>query len=478
MHATPFRIGCRWGWDELPFPKRATTLCPDIRQEMSIRYVGNHSAAAVVRRIMAVLLVLLLARGRAAAADWPHWRGPQRNDITLENSGWKDGRWADEKPIWETKVGEGSTSPLIAGGRLYVIGWEGGEDHVRSLETKTGEPVWNVSYKCPRYARHAVGDEEAYSGPTSTPEYDADTGFLYTLSCDGDLNCWDTGARGKRVWVINLYDRFRVRQRPASKLEKDDLRDYGYTTAPYVYGDWLIVEVGAEAGNLMAFDKRTGERRWVSEYHGPAGHTGGLAPITVERVPCLAVLTLLDLLIVRLDPGNEGKTVAQYPWKSAWANNVLTPTVQGDCVLISSWHSHKSICKLKITLRGAERQWEQPYASHVGSPVVHGGHVYMACERLLCLDGKTGRLVWEGGAYGNGGACIVTGDGMLIVWSDSGRVTLVESAQGSPKQYRQLARIARVFAGNQAWPHIALADGLLYCKDRLGKLKCFRASGN
>jgi hypothetical protein len=56
-------------------------------------------------------------------------------------------------------------------------------------------------------------------------------------------------------------------------------------------------------------------------------------------------------------------------------------------------------------------------------------------------------------------------------------VTLVESARESPNQYRKLARIAHVFAGGHAWPHIALADGLLYCKDREGKLKCFSTTG-
>ncbi len=435
-------------------------------------------ASAIVRGGMAFLLMLLLAQGRAAAGDWPHWRGPQRNDVVEENSGWKDGHWADEKPIWEARVGEGSTSPLIAGGRLFVMGWEGGEDHVRCLEAKTGKPIWAVSYKCPQYGRRATGDENVYSGPTSTPEYDADTGYLYTLSCDGDLNCWDAGAQGKKVWAVNLYDRFHVKQRPAIGLEKNDLRDYGYTTAPYVHGDWVIVEVGAEEGSLMAFDKRTGERRWTSEHHGPAGHTGGLVPITVEGVPCVAVLALYDLLVVRLDPGNEGKTVAKYPWKSAFANNVLTPSVQGDCILISSFHTHKAICKLKITLRGAERLWEQPYASHVGSPVVHGNYVYMASARLLCLDWETGKLVWEGGASDYGGACIVTGDDKLIVWSDRGEVTLVEGAEKSPTEYSQLARIGRIFASGHAWPHPALADGRLYCKDREGRLKCFSTSGD
>jgi outer membrane protein assembly factor BamB len=438
----------------------------------------NHHAGVRFYTAKAVLLVVLLACAKAEAGDWPHWRGPGRSDIVGENSGWQDGHWANQKPIWQAEVGEGSTSPVVVGGRLYVLGWQGGQDHVRCLEAATGKPIWTVSYRCPQYGRHATGDESIYSGATATPEYDADTGYLYTLSCDGDLNCWDTLARGKRLWGTNLYERFGVGQRPASGLEKDDLRDYGYTTAPYIHGDWVIVEVGAEEGSLMAFDKRTGERRWVSQYAGPAGHTGGLVPITVEEVPCLAVLTLQDLLVVRLDQGHEGKTVAAYPWKSAYGNNILTPTIQGNCVLICSRHTHNSICKLQIKLRGAKRLWERPYASFVGSPVAQGKYVYLSSERLLCLDWETGQLVWEGGSYGYGGACIATGDGKLIVWSNQGRVNLVESAAKSSKRYRELARIAHIFTGGAAWPHPALADGLLYCKDREGKLKCFSVSAS
>jgi len=432
------------------------------------------SAEGVVRRGARALLLVVLTAGPARAGDdWPHWRGPQRSDVVRENSGWKDGRWVDPKPLWGAQVGEGSTSPLVIGGRLYVMGRDGREDHVRCLEAGTGKSLWTVSYKCPQYGRHATGDENAYSGPTSTPEYDTNTGYLYTLSCDGDLNCWDTHASGKKVWGMNLYDRFHVEQKRASKLEPDDLRDYGYTTSPYVQGDWVIVQVGSKEGTIMALDKRTGERRWASEYRGPAGHTGGLTPITVEGVPCLAVLTLRDLLVLHLDGGNEGRTVAVYPWVSAWADNVLTLAVEGDCVLICSWHTHRSICKVKITLQGATRLWEQPYASFVGSPVIDGDCVYMVCDRLLCLDGQTGKLVWAGGSFGYGGTCLVTADGKLIIWSNLGSMTLVASARESPGEYRRLAQIKRVFEGTEVWPHAAIANGRLYVKDRKGNLKCF-----
>jgi outer membrane protein assembly factor BamB len=160
--------------------------------------ISNDPRVAAICGARAVLLLLLLAQGRAGADDWPHWRGPLRNDLLQESSGWKDGRWAAEKPLWQADVGEGSTSPLVVGGRLYVMGWKGGEDHVHCLEAKTGKSLWTSAYKCPPYGRYASGDQFACSGPTSTPEYDTATGYLYTLSADGDLNCWDTAPRAKR----------------------------------------------------------------------------------------------------------------------------------------------------------------------------------------------------------------------------------------------------------------------------------------
>ena len=149
-----------------------------------------------------------------------------------------------------------------------------------------------------------------YKGATSTPEFDAATGFLYTLSTDGHLNCWNTRQAGKKVWGLNFYDLFKMPRRPQVTKKRGTRRDYGYTSAPLVHGDWVLVEAGStKHGNLIAFDKRTGRTAWGSQNKDPAGHTGGLAPMTVEGVPCMAVLTALNLVITRLDGANAGKEV-------------------------------------------------------------------------------------------------------------------------------------------------------------------------
>jgi outer membrane protein assembly factor BamB len=425
-------------------------------------------------RWMAGFLVLasgLSLAPASRAADWPHWRGPARTGVTAESSGWAGGRWPAAKAAWSITVGEGCTSPLVAGGRVFAMGWHDGKDRVVCLDAATGRESWSVSYPCPRYGRHHVGDEVYYGGPTSTPEYDAETDCLYTLGVDGDLNCWEVAHKGRKKWGFNLYARYGALRRP--KVGPGGARrDYGYTTSPLIHGDWLLVEVGGKEGNLMAFDRRSGKQRWSSECKDLAGHTGGLAPMTVEGVPCVCVLTLTNLVVIRLDKGNEGKTVVAYPWITSFANNIVSPVVEGNEVLITSEYNHKRIVKLAVTLKGIRKVWEAPFCSKACTPVVHRGHVYWAWQKLYCLDLKTGECVWEGGSFGDPGSCIVTADGRLIVWGEFGRLALVETFARSPRAYKELARQNRVFAAH-AWPHVVLAGGRLFCKDRRGNLKCF-----
>ena len=70
---------------------------------------------------VAPLVVLLFLAARLPGADWPHWRGPTRNDVTDEPSGWADGKWLTDRPAWTANVGSGASSPLVVGDRVFVV---------------------------------------------------------------------------------------------------------------------------------------------------------------------------------------------------------------------------------------------------------------------------------------------------------------------------------------------------------------------
>ena len=401
------------------------------------------------------------------ADDWPHWRGLLRNGVIAESSGWNGARWIDTKPSWTAAVGEGASSPIVIGSHVYTLGQRAGRDEVTSLEAKTGKVVWSMSYAAARYGRNATGDEGLYSGPSSTPEFDPATQLLYTLGADGDLHCWDTKANGKRVWHRNLYDDYHMPRR--SKVGRSGQRDYGYTSAPLTHGEWLLVEVGGPTGTIVAFDKRTGKEQWRSEANSVAGHTGGLSPLTVDGIPCIAALTFDGLLVIRLDANHTGETVATYPWITDFANNIASPAVYDDCVLITSAYNHDALCKLRITLRGVEKLWEQPFPSKACTPVIHAGSIYVAWNRLRALDWQTGKLIWEGPTVGDAGSCIVTADEKLVVWANRGELFLAETVTPQMTKYHELARI-RNLAQSDVWPHPAFSNQQVFCRDREGHL--------
>jgi outer membrane protein assembly factor BamB len=426
-------------------------------------------AIAILKALLAAIIALETSASHAD--DWPHWRGPQRNDVAGESSHWKEGAWPPRGAAWSKNVGLGCTSPLVVDGHLFVLGSDRRQDTLFCLDAATGKEKWKVSYACPLYGRHSDGDKNFYAGPSSTPEFDATTGLLYTLSIDGDLNCWDTRSRGRRVWGLNLYDEFRAAMRP--RVGRSGRRDYGYTSSPLLHGEALIVEVGSSQGNLIAFDKRSRKRLWASQAKDPAGHNGGPTPITVDGVPCAAVLHHHGLLVVRLDEPRPGETVAEYSWTTNFANNIATPTVHGQHVLLTSGYNHGTICKLHVTLRGARKLWETEEHSKACSPIVYEGHVYWAWQDLHCLDWETGQTRWKWpGRLSDPGSCIATSDGRLIIWAASGRLILAETAQRASRQPKILADREGVLH-DDAWPHVVLADGRLFCKDKLGNIKCF-----
>ena len=421
------------------------------------------------------LVLAALVAGAALGADWPQWRGPARDDVTTERSGYPEG-WPPA-PLWKKSVGKGCTSPILAGRRLYTMGFHGpergsGTDTVFCLDARTGTEVWKQSYRSRYFSRIATGDENQYGGPNSTPTFDAASGRLYTLGTDGDLVCWDARRGGTRVWALNLHDTYQV---PRRVDVGRGTRDYGFPGSPVVLGDVIIVEVGDDDGTVMAFDKTTGRRRWRSEAAEFAGHSGGPVPFTVEGMPCLATLALRKVIVMRIDAGHEGRTVAEYPWTTDFANNIPTPAAWQNRLVVTSAYNHEHTALLEVTPGGIREVWRVRDHAGVCSPVIWKGRLFMVDGAARCLDLATGRRIWSGGSYYHG-SCLVTGDGKVIAFG-AGRVALLDAAADA---YRELGRVDGLFSAT-CYPHVALSDGVLAVKDMEGNLVCLdtgkRAAG-
>ncbi len=192
-------------------------------------------------------------RREARDPDWPCFRGPGRDGVSLEtdlNFDWPAG---GPKVLWKKNVGTGYSSIAVAVGRAYARGNREGRDTVYCLDAETGIEVWKHSYDCPLLPRNYAG------GPGATPFVDGER--VYAFSKVGVIFSLEAST-GKLVW------RRDVSKDPGSKTP-----DWGFEGSPVVLGNRLYLNAGT-AG--LCLDKATGETIWTSD---PAGQAGYSTPV-------------------------------------------------------------------------------------------------------------------------------------------------------------------------------------------------------
>ena len=114
-------------------------------------------------------------------------------------------------------VGNGLSSPVVANGRVYMIGSELVEkpkarERVHCLDEKTGQQLWTYAYDV-TYPEWAF-DPKQNSGPNATPIFH--DGKIYTLGQMGDLLCLAMGI----VWGIENVSVVGARSRISSGIRR------------------------------------------------------------------------------------------------------------------------------------------------------------------------------------------------------------------------------------------------------------------
>lgn len=134
----------------------------------------------------------LLLLGNAQAQDWPQWRGPGRDNKVTGFTAPKT--WPKElKQKWKVPVGQGVSSPVLVGDKLYVFARQGGDEVIRCLDAATGNEIWKDKYGAVAVKRPA----DRFPGPRSTPA--VGDGKVCTLGVGGVVSCLDA-ATGSVLW--------------------------------------------------------------------------------------------------------------------------------------------------------------------------------------------------------------------------------------------------------------------------------------
>lgn len=396
-----------------------------------------------MRHLPAAIALLLSSYVQPAQVDWPQWLGPNRNGISKETewaSKWPPG---GPKRLWTTNVGAGHSAVAVSEGLLYTMGNRDGTDTVYCMRADTGDIAWKHAYPC---------EAGRYPGPHSTPTVDRDR--VYTFSRKGHLFCFEAGT-GNVVWSRDV----------AKELYAKGPR-WDYACSPLVLGRKLIVETGAEAGSVVAFDKANGEVIWQSGSN-PTAHSSPVA-FELGGSSCIAVFAANALVAMDAE---DGRQLWRYPWKSNKPNASATPLVWDDKVFISSAYGG-GCALLKMTREGVTEVWRnRSMSNHFNNCMLWEGYLYGTHGHtgrrapLRCLDARTGEVMWSEPMAGGAGL-LLAGDRLILI---TGRGELIV-AKLSTTRFIGLSR-AKVLTGT-CWTPPVLSSGRIYCRNNDGDLVC------
>jgi hypothetical protein len=305
-------------------------------------------------------------------------------------------------------LGEGFSAPAIAGDRLYIQGQQGGQQFVMAYDVHSGKQVWKTPVGRPFNEQHG-------NGPRSTPTVDG--ARLYALSADGTLACLEN-TTGKRVWELNLIERFGGRGTKS-----------GYTESPLVDGDRLIVMPGGPGAAVVALYKSTGEPLWKSQSDAP-GYSSAIA-FDIGGTHALALLTAGAA--IGLD-AKDGAPLWRYTRVANKTANIATPIAHDGYVFYSTDYGTGCVL-LRPTPDGktAEVYFNRDMRNHYTTSVLVGDYLYgFSSEILTAMEFKTGKVAWRNRSVGKGN-CIYA-EQHLYCMGEDGAVGLIDA---TPSAYNR-----------------------------------------
>lgn len=385
-----------------------------------------------------VLFTLTVQALAQSAAEWPQWRGANRDGISKETGLLK--QWPADGPplLWKaTGAGRGYSTFSISNGRMYTMGLRGDREFIVAFDAATGKEVWATPHGSA--FRNDRGD-----GPRGTPTIDGDR--IYALGGSGDLSAIEAKT-GKLIWSKNVLKEF-----GGSNIR------WGISESPLVMGNKLLVNAGGPGASIVALNKTNGSVIWKSQ-SDEAGYSSAI-PFQVNGTTQVVFFT--GERAVGLDP-NDGKLLWDYAKPSNNVANVATPIVRANRVFISSdYGTGGGVVEIKPDNKAQEVWFTKDMRNHHSSSVLIGDYLYgFSSAILMAVKFDTGEIAWRDRSVGKGS--LVFADGHLYCFSENGVVGLVEA---TPTGYKEKGRFKIQQDSLPTWTHPVVAGGRLYLRDQ------------
>jgi outer membrane protein assembly factor BamB len=403
------------------------------------------------RQMAWIVVGIGLCAAPAGAADWPQWRGPERNGISQETGLLKAWPKAGPKLLWQVgNVGSGYSTPAVVGERVYLLGNTGKQDEfVEAQSAQDGQKVWSQ-----RIGSVGPNFGPQYPGARGTPTVDGE--LLYAIGSNGDLVCLET-ATGKIVWHKDLRTEF-----------KGTPGRWAYAESPLIDGNVLVCTPGGKEATLVALNKQNGDVIWKAAV--PGGDQSAYASVTIAEVAGVKeYVQFLQKGVVGVD-AKTGKFLWRYGRTAQGSPaNIPTPLVVDSYVYSATGKGGGALIELKPgTTEPVQVYFSNRLPTSIGGVVKVGDYLYGTnSQGLMCVDFKTGKIKWQDRCIGASSICYA--DGSLYLHGENGKVALVQASSDAYHLnglFTPSKAPERTGGGPRAWAYPVVANGRLYIRDQ------------
>lgn len=332
---------------------------------------------------------------------------------------------------WSATIGEGYSPPVANEQFVCTLSRQGTEEIVSCFHRASGKLAWRDSYHAPFEKNGAARQMSA--APFSAPVLQ--DGTLFTLGGMAHLSAYSL-ATGKLQW----------RRKPAMPVSTAKVF-YGTAMTPLLDQGRLIVFWGDDSsGELLALDPATGKTLWSNTTEHPVYASIAPAVLAGQR----QYVTLSERRVLSVDAAT-GKTLWSVPFVDRWNENVITPVILGDTVIVSGIRKPTTAYVIARTAQGwtAREKWSRPeLPMYLSNPVLDGATLYGLTNRdkgrLFALDAATGRQIWASeGRYAENVQLRLHGR-TLYALTDTGELIVNDISSGRPieKQRYEVAQTA------------------------------------
>ncbi|MBI5773075.1 MAG: PQQ-binding-like beta-propeller repeat protein [Verrucomicrobia bacterium] len=339
----------------------------------------------------------------APAKGWLAWRGPNQNGSSSEK-GLPD--QLDVKAALWTAEFSGQSTPVIANGKLYIMGYvDNGPDlqeGVACYDAESGKLLWKHLFN------DFISDTIYLRYATSSPAVDPETGNVYIQGTQGILACFT--ADGKLLWSHSLMEKLGRLTFPNSR-----------TASPAIDGDYCIIRgitgnwgaQGVAGDRFYALDKKTGELVWATTPGDrPKDNSFSHPYFFFYQGKRVFVSATGDGAVICVN-ARTGETLWRVPIFKAGINSTTVVHNNDKVVTIfgTPYEPGQTVC-MKIPAqapvvapgvfpnldRAQVELWHTAeISSSTSSPILAGDRLYTVKEKgdLVAVDVNTGKILWK-----------------------------------------------------------------------------------